>query len=43
MFGSIVLLASYQFMSSMAAPKKSENGAILSEGCDLNIEGGIAE
>ncbi|XP_050689611.1 transmembrane protein 208-like [Eriocheir sinensis] len=39
----IVFAACYHFMSSMATPKLGSDGAILDEGCDLNIEGGIAE
>jgi len=27
----------------MAGTKVSESGAVVDEGCDLNIEGGIAE
>ena len=30
-------------MSFMATPKMGSNGVIHDEGCDLNIEGGIAE
>lgn len=40
---AIVYFASYRFMASMASPKYGEDGSVLDEGCDLNIEGGIAE
>ncbi|XP_042873990.1 transmembrane protein 208-like [Penaeus japonicus] len=39
----IVFTACYRFMASMAFVKRDQAGAILDEGCDLNIEGGIAE
>lgn len=40
---AISFAASYKFMSSMANPKYGADGSITDEGCDLNIEGGIAE
>ncbi|KAK3860864.1 hypothetical protein Pcinc_018194 [Petrolisthes cinctipes] len=40
---SLVLGGCYRFMSSMATPKYGADGSMLDEGCDLNIEGGIAE
>ena len=45
MFGlaAITFLCSCKFMSSMATPKLGSGGTIIDEGCDLNIEGGIAE
>ena len=39
----LIYFASYLSMSSMAKPNKGSDGTIISEGCDLNIEGGIAE
>ncbi|XP_063849809.1 transmembrane protein 208-like [Scylla paramamosain] len=39
----MVLAGCYHFMSSMAKPKLAADGSVLDEGCDLNIEGGIAE
>lgn len=39
----LVFTACYKFMASMAKPKVAADGAILDEGCDLNIEGGLAE
>lgn len=37
------LLACNRFLASMARTKVSETGALLDEGCDLNMEGGLAE
>ncbi|KAG0711107.1 Transmembrane protein 208 [Chionoecetes opilio] len=39
----LVLAGCYHFMSSMATPKRNPDGSLIDEGCDLNIEGGIAE
>ncbi|XP_069179320.1 transmembrane protein 208 isoform X2 [Procambarus clarkii] len=39
----LVFTGCYRFMASMAKPKLSAEGSVLDEGCDLNIEGGIAE
>ncbi|KAF2354477.1 SRP-independent targeting protein 2/TMEM208 [Trinorchestia longiramus] len=40
---SCLLAASNFFLSSMACVKRSSSGEVLDPGCDLNIEGGIAE
>ncbi|XP_042223971.1 transmembrane protein 208-like [Homarus americanus] len=42
-FAGVVFTCCYRFMASMAKPKVAADGSILDEGCDLNIEGGIAE
>ena len=36
-------MACNRFLSSMARTKMSEEGQLLDEGCDLNMEGGLAE
>lgn len=42
-FAGVVWFACFRFMSSMATPKLAADGSILDEGCDLNMEGGLAE
>jgi len=42
-FAGLVFACCYRFMSSMSTTKLGADGSILDEGCDLNIEGGIAE
>lgn len=39
----IVFFCCYRFMASMSVTRLGADGSILDEGCDLNIEGGIAE
>lgn len=39
----LALAGSYRFLSSMATPNYAADGSVLDEGCDLNMEGGIAE
>ncbi|KAK7068481.1 hypothetical protein SK128_006108 [Halocaridina rubra] len=42
-FAGLVFTGCYRFMAMMATPKLAADGSVLDEGCDLNIEGGLAE